>query len=113
MRMLWKNIKGLVGAYDQPPTHLSGKEMRNFAFMEDAWLAIEDGKVVDFGAMSEFPGIVDWSGLEVLDCSGRYVMPAWCDSHTHLVLRRHGEASFWRDLRGRVTRKLLLQVGEF
>ncbi|MBT6162783.1 MAG: imidazolonepropionase [Crocinitomicaceae bacterium] len=101
MRMLWKNIKGLVGAYDQPPTHLSGKEMRNFAFMEDAWLAIEDGKVVDFGAMSEFPGIVDWSGLEVLDCSGRYVMPAWCDSHTHLVFAAPRGGEFLARLEGK------------
>jgi imidazolonepropionase len=85
MRMLWKNIKGLVGAYELPPTYLSGKEMRNFAFIENAWLAIDNGNVVDFGAMSDFPGITDWSGLDVVDCSGRFVLPAWCDSHTHLV----------------------------
>lgn len=85
MRMLWKNIKGLVGAYEQPPKFLQGKEMRNFACIKDAWLAIENGDVVDFGAMSDFPGIIDWSGLDVVDCSGRFVLPAWCDSHTHLV----------------------------
>lgn len=59
--------------------------MRNFACIKDAWLAIENGDVVDFGAMSDFPGIIDWSGLDVVDCSGRFVLPAWCDSHTHLV----------------------------
>lgn len=101
MRMLWKNIKGLVGAYEQPPIYLKGKEMRNFAFIEDAWLAIENGDVADFGPMSDFPGIIDWSGLEVIDCSGRFVLPAWCDSHTHLVHAAPRGAEFLARLEGK------------
>ena len=101
MRMLWKNIKGLVGAYETPPDYLSGKEMHAFALIEDAWLAIDDGRIADFGAMSDFPGIVDWSGLEVVDCSGRYVLPSWCDSHTHLVFAASRGGEFLARLEGR------------
>ena len=63
--MLWKNIKGLVGAYDAPPPYLKGKEMRSFPVLENAWLAIDEGVIADFGPMETFPGIVDWTGLEV------------------------------------------------
>ncbi|MEY5043130.1 MAG: hypothetical protein RJA19_357 [Bacteroidota bacterium] len=89
MRLLLKNIRGLVGAYQDPPPFLAGRDMRHFPVLEDAWLAVEDGRVVDFGSMSDFPGIADWSGLEILDCDGRYVLPAWCDGHTHLVYAGH------------------------
>ena len=40
------------------------------------------------GRMDDFPGIVDWSGLNIVDAEGRWVLPAWCDSHTHTVFAR-------------------------
>lgn len=101
MRMLWKNIKGLVGAYDAPPARLKGKEMRDFPVIENAWLAIDSGQIVDFGSMDTFPGIADWNGLEVLDCSGRFVLPAWCDSHTHLVFAADRSEEFLSRIQGK------------
>jgi imidazolonepropionase len=53
--------------------------------INDAWLALEDGVIVDYGAMAEWPGISDWRNLEVIEADGRMVLPAWCDSHTHIV----------------------------
>jgi imidazolonepropionase len=53
--------------------------------LENAWLAIEDGIIVEFGKMEDWPGIIDWRDLEVIDASGKFVLPAWCDSHTHVV----------------------------
>jgi hypothetical protein len=35
--------------------------------------------------MEEWPGISDWSHLEVIDASGKIVFPTYCDSHTHIV----------------------------
>jgi len=101
MRMLWKNIKGLVGAYDAPPARLNGKEMRDFPVIENGWLAIDSGQIVDFGSMDTFPGIADWNGLEVLDCSGRFVLPAWCDSHTHLVFAADRSGEFLSRIQGK------------
>lgn len=100
MRMLLKDIEGLVGAWETPPTHLSGAEMAALPVIENAWLAIDDGVIADFGPMSEFPGIVDWTGLEVVDCSGKFVWPAWCDSHTHLVFARDRGSEFEDRLNG-------------
>ena len=106
MRMLWKNIKDLVGAFALPPAYLKGTEMRGLSCIENAWLAIEDGKIADFGAMSDFPGIVDWSGLEVVDCTGRFVLPDWCDSHTHLVFAAPRDGEFLARLEGKTYQEI-------
>ena len=99
--MLWKNIKGLVGAYDAPPVYLKGEEMRSFPVLENAWLAIDDGRIADFGPMETFPGIADWTGLDIVDCEGKYALPAWCDSHTHLVFAASRSQEFLSRLEGK------------
>jgi len=111
MRMLWKNIKGLVGAYDVPPSRLHGKEMRDFPVIENAWLAIDSGQIIDFGSMDTFPGIADWNGLEVLDCTGRFVLPAWCDSHTHLVYATDRSEEFLSRVQGKSYQEIAEEGG--
>jgi imidazolonepropionase len=93
-KLLIKNIKGLVGAYDKAPRLLRGDEMRNFPLLENAYLAVEDGIIVDFGSMNEWEGISDWRDLEVIDADGKFVLPTFCDSHTHLVFAAYREQEF-------------------
>lgn len=95
MKKLIKNIKGLAGVYEQSPERLCGTAMGDFPILNDAWLAIEDGMIADFGSMAEWPGISDWRDLEVVDADGGWVLPAYCDSHTHIVYAaaRAGEFS--------------------
>ncbi len=100
MRTLVKNIKGLVGAFDEVPRDVAGPEMAKFPILHNAWLAIDDGRIADFGAMDDFPGIVDWSGLNIVDAEGRWVLPAWCDSHTHTVFARSRSEEFLMRLKG-------------
>ncbi len=59
--------------------------MAELGVIEDAWLAVEDGKIADYGPMDNFPGVTDWSGLELVDAENRVVLPCWADSHTHIV----------------------------
>ena len=99
-RKLIKDIGHLVGFGAGAPGKLSGPEMRQLSVIEDAWLALEDGRVIGGGPMSEFPGIVDWNGLEVLEAAGRCVLPAWVDSHTHLVHAASREGEFVDRIRG-------------
>jgi len=100
MRLLVTHIRGLVGAFETPPAYLAGHAMRAFPVLEEAWLAVEDGRFVDFGPMAEFPGISDWRGVEVVDASGCYVLPSWCDSHTHPVFADERTGEFLDRLEG-------------
>ncbi len=100
MRILIKNIKGLAGVYDTAPKWIAGQEMARFPMIEDAFLAIEDGKIAGYGPMSEWGGIVDWNGLEIIDAEGCFVLPTWCDSHTHLVYAGSRETEFVDRIRG-------------
>jgi len=93
-KLLLKNIKTLVSVYEKSPDSLKGKDMNTLPCIENAWLACEDGLIVDFGAMDEFPGITDWKNLEVLDCTGKIVMPCFADSHTHIVYAGNREQEF-------------------
>lgn len=100
MRILIKNIKGLVGTHKANINFLRGKEMDSLPMIEDAFLAIEDGEIALFGSMDEWGGITDWRNLEVIDAEGRYVLPAWCDSHTHLVFAASRELEFEDRIKG-------------
>lgn len=100
MKLLIKNIKGLGGVYDALPSVRKGAQMAEFPLVNDAWLAIEDGRISDYGAMSEWPGISDWRDLEVMDASGRYILPGYIDSHTHLVHAGSREGEFVDRIKG-------------
>jgi imidazolonepropionase len=84
-RLLLKNIRQLIGVHENAPEKLSGGEMKHLPVIENAWLACDNGLIADFGSMSDFPGIADWKDLQVMDCTGKVVMPGFADSHTHIV----------------------------
>lgn len=94
MRVLIKNIKGLAGIQNNTPVWVAGKDMSNFTMIENAFLAIEEGKIAGYGPMSDWSGIQDWNNLEIIDAEGQFVLPAWCDSHTHLVYAGSRETEF-------------------
>ena len=109
--MLLKNIKGLVGAFEQVPREVAGAAMAQFPVLHHAWLAVEEGRVADFGTMDNFPGIVDWSGLDIVDCEGRWVLPAWCDSHTHTVFAHDRSEEFLMRLEGATYQEIASRGG--
>ncbi len=94
MKLLIKNIKTLVQAEENPRLKVAGADMKVLPCIENAWLAIEEDKIVDFGKMDDFPGITDWSGLQVIDATDKLVFPSWCDSHTHIVFAASREQEF-------------------
>lgn len=94
MKILIKNIKQLIQVEDQVRLKVSGHDMKKLLLLENAWLAIENGKIAGFGSMSDWEGISDWRDLQVIDASGKIVMPAFVDSHTHLVYAGSREAEF-------------------
>nr|MBK9652121.1 imidazolonepropionase [Bacteroidota bacterium] len=91
MMLILKNIKQLV----QVNTNelVRGKEMATLNTIDNAWLCMHHGKIDSFGAMDNFPKFTEHDKVEIKDVSGKYVMPCWCDSHTHIVFAgpRHSE----------------------
>ncbi len=79
---------------------LRGVEMKNLPCIDNAWLAIEDGFIAAFGSMNDFNGIEDWRDLTVIDAAGKFVLPGWCDSHTHTVFAASRAEEFVDRLNG-------------
>lgn len=92
--ILIKNIKGLVGILENNNVPLRGKDLSNLQQINNAFLAIEDGKIAYYGPMKDLSGIADWRNLEIIDAEGKYVLPAFCDSHTHIVFAAYREGEF-------------------
>ncbi len=92
MKTFLINIKQLAGIQeDISKLKLKGKEMGVLTTLENAYLEIENGLISGFGEMRSLPN-TDNSKIE--DCSGKVVLPAWCDSHTHLVFAGTRETEF-------------------
>lgn len=73
---------------------LIGKELEAYPSIENAFLAIEDGKIAGYGSMDDWGGITDWNNLEIIDARDQFVLPAFCDSHTHLIFAKSREQEF-------------------
>ncbi|PZR19640.1 MAG: imidazolonepropionase [Flavobacterium psychrophilum] len=82
MKTLIINIKELLQVREPGIAKVSGKEMADLPLLNNAWLAIENNLIAGFGTMDNCP---DASGYTVIDAEGKAVLPAWCDSHTHIV----------------------------
>jgi len=100
MKIFIKNIKALYGTHSQEVNLVKGSEMNNLPYIENAWLAVEDGVIAAFGSMNDFDGIEDWRDLTVIDAAGKYVLPGWCDSHTHAVFAASRAEEFVDRLNG-------------
>ncbi len=99
-KILIKNIKQLVQVWEKTPLVIKNDFWKEFPILENAWLAIENGIIADFGLMEDWPGITDWSNLNVIDAENKLVLPAWCDSHSHLVFAATREKEFCDRING-------------
>jgi len=91
MKLLLINIKELLQVREIAPTMVSGLEMKELPTIKNAWLLLEDDLIIDFGKMETLKYFFVNS---TIDCSGKIVLPAWCDSHTHLVYAGNREQEF-------------------
>lgn len=98
MRILFKNIKELAGITTPGTKVLRGKAMAEYPTITRAWLAAGDGVITDFGTMAECPDPADFD--QVVDASGKFLLPAFVDSHTHLVFAASRENEFEQRIGG-------------
>lgn len=110
-KILIKNIKGLVQFGEDLPAFRKGKEMQELPILENAFLALENGVIVAYGSMEDWGGITDWRELEVIDAEGKFVLPAFCDSHTHTVFAKSREEEFVDRINGLTYEEIALRGG--
>lgn len=102
MRHIYKNIKSLMGGYSSPVVRLKGKQMAAVPEIENAYLIVEDGVVKDFGKMEDLDASLcaGTADTVVEDLTGKYVFPAFADSHTHIVYAGSRETEYEDKIRG-------------
>ncbi len=91
MKLLLINIKELLQVRENCPEMLRGDQMKELPLLKNAWVFVDKGIIKDYGTMDK---IGPHQGFKTIDCSGKTVLPAWCDSHTHLVYAGNREQEF-------------------
>jgi imidazolonepropionase len=98
MAILIKNIKKLVQVEESPRLWVAGKEMAQLPCIDNAYLLMDGGIISDFGTMDNVPKV--GASTQVIDATGRLVLPSFCDSHTHLVYAGSREVEYVDKIRG-------------
>ncbi|MBQ6015835.1 MAG: imidazolonepropionase [Bacteroidales bacterium] len=92
--ILFRNIGELAGIAPEGLLRRQGAEMADAGILHDAWLAVEDGRIVDYGT-GQAP-----EADEVIDARGGMILPTFCDSHTHLVYAGCRDGEFLDKING-------------
>ncbi|MCB0488379.1 MAG: imidazolonepropionase [Cyclobacteriaceae bacterium] len=95
--MLITNIKGLAQVRESTPGVIKGGAMADLPIIEQAFLAIKDGKIADYGQMKNLPSS---SATRTINAEDRFVLPSFVDSHTHLVFAASREEEFVMKING-------------
>ena len=82
MRTVFINIRQLLQVRPKRQKKVAGMLMSNLPILENAFLAIENERISDFGLMEEYTSN---DHDEIIDATDRLVLPTWCDSHSHVV----------------------------
>lgn len=103
MKTLIRNIGQIAGIAEAGVMRKEGVSMSETGTLENAWLLIEDDKIACFGPMSDCPDLSQESGqdsFDVIDADGGFVLPAFCDSHSHIVFAGTREQEFLDKIKG-------------
>lgn len=111
-KLLIINIKELLQAGEDICLK-KGAAMDSLDTVENAYVYSEEGKIASYGKMEQMPAelkeIVDlWRAgdphdieyVEIIDATGKYVLPTFCDSHTHLIYAGSREKEFVDKIKG-------------
>ncbi len=93
---LIRNIKTIYGIQTQPLPYKKGAAMSVVDTLSDAYILTEGEVIVSYGPMTSMPERAD----VVIDANYGLVMPAWCDSHTHIVYAQGREGEYVDRLKG-------------
>jgi len=95
MKLIY-NIGLLAGIQPEGVLRVEGETQGKTGVLQNAWLLMDKGRIVDFGTGSVIPG----SDRESIDAQGGMVMPGFCDSHTHVVYAGSRDGEFLDKING-------------
>ncbi|KAF9660466.1 imidazolonepropionase [Tenacibaculum mesophilum] len=90
MTTLFINIKELIQIRETSTKKVAGASMNILPTIKNAFLLVENGIITDYGSMKKAPISAD----KTVDCTGKMMLPTWCDSHTHIVYAGNREQEF-------------------
>lgn len=96
LKTLITNIRSIFGI-GHPQKPLKGKALSEMVSLQNAFLLVENGIISGFGEMQD---CLSHSDAEQVDAGGGSVLPAWCDSHSHLVFATTREEEFVDKING-------------
>ena len=82
MSILFTHIKELLQTRPKSELKVVGNAMKDLPHIKNAFLRIQGDTIVDFGPMRD---LVVQETDEVIDVTGKIILPSWCDSHSHVV----------------------------
>ncbi|MBQ6857019.1 MAG: imidazolonepropionase [Lachnospiraceae bacterium] len=79
------------------PAPKKGKDMADIGLIADGGVLIHDDKIFAVGTTEELDNMVNMDEYEVIDATGKTVMPGFVDSHTHFIFGGYRANEFsWR-----------------
>ena len=90
-----RHASELVTCKGQAPKR--GKEMSDIGLIEDGGVLIHDDKIFAVGTTEELDKMINPDEYEIIDATGKTVLPGFVDSHTHFVFGGYRADEFtWR-----------------
>jgi imidazolonepropionase len=97
MRTLISNIQQLLLTESTSKSYKRGLEMQALPSLENAYVLVDNDKIIAYGKMEQWK---EQQVDKVIDAKGAFVLPTWCDSHTHLVFAATREGEFIDKIQG-------------
>lgn len=94
--LLITEIGQLILATQHTPPCKGGPDQAEIPTLQNAFLLIVDGFIHSFGPMAQVPE----GNFPTVSAAGSLVLPAWVDSHTHIVYAASREEEFVNRIKG-------------
>lgn len=91
MVIIFTHIKELIQVREKKVKKVVGQDMAVLPTIKNAFLAIENEQIIDYGTMDKMPS---YKSAIIVNCKGKMIFPTWCDSHTHIVYAGNREQEF-------------------
>lgn len=104
---LLTNIGQLNGILPVGKDLLKGVEMSRVEQLPNAYLLVKEGHIAAFGPMSSCPS----PDVETINLEGKWLMPGFVDSHTHMVFASPRQNEYVMRLQGKTYEQIAAEGG--